>query len=285
MEKIPRQLYVTPCLPMDVVFPWARAVADRSELPGCVLEPCFHWLLNRGCFCLDAVKIVLATHLSPVSLRFLKKRQRVSDTLAFFGHVTKHASERFPDIHMAVLYSGCLPAPTAVQLLDYLATVLAVGKYRQAAAAFHALYSGMDSSAPECCICTEAVAVPDCFLECRHVFHAACLAQWRHTCPMCRRDIKFLQPTDPFLEQPQVETAPLSPPSQNLPSIEQYAAVVDHFLNSRRHTIFSAYVASFSNDLDVRLVQGQTGATRGEAVRALLENDGDVVSAILDLIS
>ena len=37
--------------------------------------------------------------------------------------------------------------------------------------------------------------------------------------------------------------------------------------------------------MDIGLVRGQTGAIHDEAVRALLENDGDVVSAILDLIS
>ena len=45
-------------------------------------------------------------------------------------------------------------------------------------------------------------------------------------------------------------------------------------------------VRCFSNVLDIiRLVRGQTGATHDEAVRALLENDEDVVSAILDLTS
>ena len=39
------------------------------------------------------------------------------------------------------------------------------------------------------------------------------------------------------------------------------------------------------SELDIGLVRGQTGAIHDEAVRALLENDGDVVSAILDLIS
>jgi hypothetical protein len=37
--------------------------------------------------------------------------------------------------------------------------------------------------------------------------------------------------------------------------------------------------------LDIGLVRGETGAIHDEAARALLENDGDVVSAILDLIS
>ena len=45
-------------------------------------------------------------------------------------------------------------------------------------------------------------------------------------------------------------------------------------------------VRRFSNVLDIiRLVRGETGAIHDEAERALLENDGDVVSAILDLIS
>jgi len=37
--------------------------------------------------------------------------------------------------------------------------------------------------------------------------------------------------------------------------------------------------------LDIGLVRAQTGAIHDEAARVLLENDGDVVSAILDLIS
>jgi len=37
--------------------------------------------------------------------------------------------------------------------------------------------------------------------------------------------------------------------------------------------------------LDIGLVRGETGAIHDEAARVLLENDGDVVSAILDLIS
>jgi hypothetical protein len=285
MDKIPRQLHFIACVAMDVVFPWARIVAQQVSLPPFVLEPCFQWLTARDSFQKDAVKIVLSSVLSHDALFFLKLEQQ-ANALQFFGHLTKYAPDRFPEIHLTALFSGCLQPLTALRLLDFLSTVLRVKDYRCAVNAFCSLY-GEKESADECCICTEAVVVPDCFLECRHVFHAACLAQWRHTCPMCRRVMRFVQPTDPFLVQPQIscsEGNANGSTSEEMPSIEQYAATVDHFLRGPP-SIFSAYVAIYSNVLDVRLVRGQTGATHDEAVRALLENDGDVVSAILDLIS
>ena len=38
-----------------------------------------------------------------------------------------------------------------------------------------------------CAICLEPA---DFQLQCSHVFHRRCLAKWKGTCPLCRREIK-----------------------------------------------------------------------------------------------